>query len=308
MKKVAITGGSGFVGSAIYRECLSRGFEVALFDKTKPNYKLPDGVKWVECDVTDMSLVEKSVDMEKPDQIYLIAGVLGTTELNKKPYYAALNNIMGVSTFLELSLRDKLPPVFYVTKPNVWDNLYTFTKESSQKMISYYMKEGIVKGVIHKWFNAYGEGQHTHPVRKAVPYFSLCALHNKPLVIWGNGNQTVDLIYIKDIAYLAVEAMNKDNLTNELVVDIGVGIPVTVNQLARDIIKLTGSNSDIIHKAMRNGEVDDTKLVANTDNIFKYIKAGYRFYDYEKGLLNTIEFYRNLSKHQVEDFMDFYDL
>jgi len=308
MKKVAITGGSGFVGTAIYKECLKRNYEIVLFDRTEPSYELPEKVKWVQCDVVDLELVSKVTLKENPDEIYLIAGVLGTSELNETPYKASKNNILGVCTFMELAVAGRLPPIFYVTKPNVWDNLYTFTKEASEKIIKYYMGEGIVQGVIHKWFNAYGEGQHTHPVRKAVPYFILCALHNLPIVIWGNGEQTVDMIYIDDIAYLAVEAMSKKKLTNQNVIEIGRGIEVTVNQLAKDILNLTKSNSKIIHKKMRSGETANTKLVANIEGINNYIYENYQFYKYEEGLKNTIEYYKSISKEQLDDFFNFYKL
>lgn len=133
--KVAITGGSGFIGTAIYKECLKRDYEVVLFDRTKPNYKLPDGVSWVECDVTIMESVRKCVLQERPHQLFLIAGVLGTSELNGSPLKATHNNINGVCTFMELAVKNQLPPIFYVTKPNVWDNLYTFSKETSEKII-----------------------------------------------------------------------------------------------------------------------------------------------------------------------------
>lgn len=308
MKKVAITGGSGFLGTAIYKECLKRNYEVVLFDRSKPNYNLPKNVKWQKCDVVDLNLVEQVTLKESPDEIYLIAGVLGTSELNETPYGASKNNILGVCSFMELAVKGKLPPIFYVTKPNVWDNLYTFTKEASEKIIKYYMEQGIVQGVIHKWFNAYGEGQHTYPVRKAVPYFIICALHGLPIVIWGNGEQTVDMIYIDDIAYLAVEAMSKEQLTNQNVIEIGRGVEITVNQLAKDIIRLTKSNSEIKHYKMRNGEIENTKLVADVSGINNFICKDYEFYDYEKGLLNTIEYYKNISKEHLDSFFKFYNL
>ena len=74
--KTAITGGSGFVGSAIYKECLKRGQEVVLLDRSEPKYNLPEGVSWYHCDVSDEGLVKKSMKDVKPDQLYLLAGLL----------------------------------------------------------------------------------------------------------------------------------------------------------------------------------------------------------------------------------------
>lgn len=307
--KVAITGGSGFVGSAIYRECLKRkNFEVVLLDKTEPEYQLPYNVSWIECDTTNPELVRKCLKDVKPDHLYLIAGVLGTTELNRTPLKAVTNNIGGVATFLDVCVEEEsFPKLFYVTKPNVWENMYTITKETSEKMVKLYMKEFNLRGCIHRWFNAYGPGQHTHPIRKAVPYFILKALNNQTLEIWGNGKQTVDLIHIDDIAYLAVEAMNLDTTTQDRVIDLGTGIPVTVKELAELIIKLTGSKSEIIYKNMRPGEVDDTLLVADTEDLNRFISPNYKFKDLEVGMLETIEYYRNLPAEHVKSFFDYYN-
>lgn len=309
MKTVAITGGSGFVGSAIYRECLRRKeFKVVLLDKTKPEYQLPENVSWIECDTTDIDLVRSSLKAVRPDHLYLIAGVLGTTELNRDPLKAVKNNIDGVATFMNICIEENVfPKLFYVTKPNVWENMYTITKETSERIIKLYMKEFNLKGCIHRWFNAYGPGQHTHPIRKAVPYFILNAFHNKPLEIWGDGSQTVDLIHIDDIAYLAVEAMNKDTTTQDHVIDLGTGIPVTVKDLAEMIIRLTGSKSEIIYKGVRPGGVENTILVADTTDLNQYICSDYKFKDLESGMEETIEYYKNLSKEHLDSFFAYYN-
>ena len=308
MKKIAITGGSGFVGTAIYRECLKRGYSVVLLDRSEPNYELPNGVNWIECDATDLTKVSQCIKNERPDQIYLIAGVLGTAELNDTPHKAVVHNISSISTFMELASKEELPPIFYATKPNVWKNMYTYTKEASENIIKYYIREGKVSGVIHKWYNIYGEGQSSYPVRKVVPYFILSALNNKPLEIWGDGEQTMDLIYVKDVAYLAVEAMNSNKLTNDHVIDIGRGIEISVNKLADMIIGLTYSNSEVIHRDMRSGETSGTKLAANTEGIYKYISQGYQFFDLEETLKTTINYYSQLPQNKIKQFFKFYNL
>ncbi|PVH25740.1 hypothetical protein DC487_07325 [Sphingobacterium corticibacter] len=304
---MAITGGSGFVGSAIYRACLSRGFKVYLLDKNEPPYELPSDVVWEKCDVTDKGLVISCLNSIKPDHIYLIAGVLGTTELTYSPMKAVNTNIGGLVTFIEAFIKlNFFPRVFYVTKPNVWENMYTITKESSERILKLYMSEFNIEGCIHRWFNAYGPGQHTHPIRKAVPNFILNALHDVDIEIWGNGLQTVDLIHIDDIAYLAVEAMNKPIATREKVIDIGSGVAVTVNELAQTILRLTNSSSKIIHKPMRPGEIEDTVLVANVKDLNHEISNGYIFRNLEEGLIETIEYYKSLPEDHIASYFEYY--
>jgi UDP-glucose 4-epimerase len=306
VKKVAITGGSGFIGSAIYRQCLEHGQEVILYDRTEPPYKLPEGVSWFQGDITDKDTVTKFVKEVKPEQIYLVAGLLGTSELNKSPRAASEVNVTGTANFMELAVNGELPPVFYPTKPNVWENMYTITKESSERIVKLYMKEYGLKGAIHKWFNVYGPGQHTHPIRKAVPYFILMAAHNLPLHIHGTGNQTMDLIHVDDAAKIAFTAMNNGTFTNQDVVEVGTGTEVTVNALAEMVIRLCNSSSKIVHNQMREGELLDTKLGANTTLLKKVVGDDFKYLDLEEGMVETINFYKQLPKEKIDSALEFY--
>lgn len=309
MATVAITGGSGFIGSGIYKECRKRCDDVLLFDNTKPPYTLPKGVTWVKCDVCDKDLVHKVMDETKPDQLYLVAGVLGTSELNVQPSRACNVNINGLANFMDLAVEQKLPRTFYVTKPNVWENMYTITKECSERIIQFYMKEYGLEGVIHKWFNAYGPGQHTHPVRKAVPYFILMALNNRPMRIHGDGKQTVDLVYVDDIAKIAVEAMNKprEELTNEEVIEVGVGQGMVVNDLAESIRDMCHSKSEIIHEPMRSGETPNTLLSADITRLKQIMGPDFKFTDFKEGMLRTINYYKNINPLQMASALEFYN-
>ncbi len=331
--KAAITGGSGFLGTAIYKELLRRGQEVVLFDRSEPPYALPQGVRWRKCDVSNVHQVKAAMDEEKPDHLYLLAGMLGTTELTYQPVNASRVNVGGVSSFMQiLAEGGSLPRTFYVTKPSAWENMYTITKDAANRIMKFYSMKNedgsSVTGlkntfelVLHKWFNAYGPGQHTHPVRKAVPYMILSALANRPIRIHGNGEQTADYIHIDDIAKIAVHAMNqekvpyskKDGFLIPTEMDIGTGVPISVNQLVETIVRLTESKSEIIHDHMRSGETPDTELVANPVHINKIMGAGQRvgyrhkFVDFEDGMWETIQWYKALPESHKQEALEFYD-
>lgn len=318
--KAAITGGGGFVGSAIYKECLKRGQEVVLLDISEPEYDLPEGVSWFYCDVSEEDLVKKAMDKIQPDHLYMLAGVLGTTELIFQPAQAARVNIGGVANFMQiLAEGGELPPTFFVSKPSAWPNMYTNTKDAAKEIIKFYMShrdmpnpptKGL-EGIIHKWFNAYGPGQHTHPVRKAVPYFILKALVDEPLRIHGDGTQTADYIHIEDLADIAVTSMNDYPLTGRKEIDVGTGVPVDVTYLAQTIVKLSGSKSEIVYDEMRSGELPYTELVANVVNVNRIMSNGqpgfrYKFKDFEEGMNETIGYYRALPKERRDPALEFY--
>jgi UDP-glucose 4-epimerase len=174
-------------------------------------------------------------------------------------------------------------------------------------MIRSYIRNFGVKGVIHRWYNAYGPGQHTHPVRKAVPYFILQALHDRPLKIFGHGHQTADFIHVDDVAKVAVEAMSAETPTGREVVEVGSGFELSVNNLAKRIIKLTNSKSEIVHVPMRMGEEDNTRLCADISRLRGVMGFEFQFKDFDKGMMETIEHYRNLPEAQKKEALDFYE-
>ncbi len=304
--KAAITGGSGFIGFAIAKECLRRGQEVVLLDLVKPASDLPEGMRYVPCDVTDGELAHRVMDQERPHHLYLIAGLLGTPECNLQPGRATAVNTLGVANFMDLAVRGDLSQVFYVTKLNIWENIYTITKKAGEEIVQLYIREYELKGVIHRLLNAYGPRQKTHPVRKAVPYFILMALNDQPLEVYGDGEQTVDLIYVDDVARIAVEAMNQEHLTNDEVIDVGSGVDITINDLANTIIKLCQSRSEITHVPMRAGETPGTRQVANTTRLMEIMGRDFAFTNLEEGLLQTIGYYRQLPPKMVESALEFY--
>ena len=109
-------------------------------------------------------------------------------------------------------------------------------------------------------FNAYGPGQAHgagHP-QKIVPTFATNAWLNEPMPIWGDGEQTVDLIHTEDLGRMLVDACDhRDDVT----FDGGTGVSVSVNEVAHYVIERTGSTGGIQYLPMRDGE-DPTTIVA----------------------------------------------
>jgi UDP-glucose 4-epimerase len=87
-----------------------------------------------------------------------------------------------------------------------------------------------------------------------VPNFILRALQNEPLEVYGDGEQLLDLIYVKDVAEILMRALLMNHGNYDYTMDAGSGKLVSANQLANLIIDITKSKSKITHLPMRGGE------------------------------------------------------
>ena len=223
---------------------------------------------------------------------------------------AARVNILGALNVFDAAIENKVKRVFYPSKPNVWLNTYTITKEASEKFTELYNeKSKYTKFIRLRWFNAYGPKQHTHPVRKIGPVFCLLAKSGLPQNIFGSGNNVVDMIYSKDLAKWTVEA-TRHNLWKK-VYDLGRGVPVTVREFANDINKIANNNSGMTFSPMREGETEDTYLVADIGelkNEFQELGIKMEFSDYNESLIETYEYYNNYSDEKSLEILEFHNL
>ncbi|MDH7476236.1 MAG: NAD-dependent epimerase/dehydratase family protein [Microgenomates group bacterium] len=277
--KILVTGGQGFIGKHLVK-ILAKKHEVSILS-SRPT----SGKNIILGDITNRELILKIVPNFK--MVFHLGAVLGTSELINKAYEASKINILGTINILD-GAKKNFTKVVYVTKPNVWLNTYTITKQAGEKFVKMYSKYFGLPSVIIKWFNVYGPGQSFH-CQKAVPFFILWALKNQPIKIWGDGNQTMDLIYVTDAVRAAVLISEKNTL-NGKTIEVGSGIEITVNDLAKKIIELTKSRSKIIYLPMRIGEDPGTKLKAK-NKILKNLGFKIRV-NLREGLTRTINWYK----------------
>jgi UDP-glucose 4-epimerase len=292
--KCLVTGGSGFIGSFVVEELAKEGHDVVIYDVAKPEFDLPDNVEYFDGDTRYMSTLMAA--MKGADEVYDIAGVLGTNELMFSNSRAVDVNVSGAVKVLEAARLCGVKKIFHPTKPNDWLNTYSITKFAAEQFCLMFVKNFNMSIACLKWFNAYGPRQHLYPVRKAVPLFIVQALYNKPVEVFGDGNQTVDMIYVTDIAKIAIKATRNCGKIGK-VIDVGSGLPITVNELAGMIIKMTKSRSKIKHLPMRAGEPERSNIAADTTALRDVLKVD-KFTDFEKGLKITIDWYKNLHKKE----------
>ncbi len=304
-KKIAlITGGSGFLGRAFSRYLISEGYMVRTLDTCAPQNR--KCIQHFQGDIRNISDVRAAV--KGTNLVFHLAGLLGTTELINRTIDAVNVNILGTLNILESCREFGVEKLFFPTKPNTWLNTYSITKECGEKFVQMYSEQFGLNVKILRWLNAYGPGQHTHPIRKAVPVMIMQALHGRDIEIWGTGEQPVDLIFTEDLARISVEytLLEKPDPT---IRDTGLSTRMTVNEMAEFIKQLTRSTSKIVHLPMRPGEKQEIPvemLAPEPASSVLHIQKE-AMTDLHTGMKHTIDYYRGIGKEKRLEALKYFE-
>lgn len=269
--KIAITGGGGFIGMATIRYAEEKGHEAWAFDRSNGD------------DVTgDLD------SLKGAHAVIHLAGVLGTHELFNTIQDAIDINITGSYRVMQWCI-DNGARYVGITMPDAFPSIYTATKIASQRLATALHHSRGLECAHVRAFNAFGPGQkygHGHP-QKIIPTFIMAALRKEPLPIWGTGDQTVDLIYVDDIAKMLVTVACHSDYGDNKIYDAGTGIAFTVNRIASMVESYAGSPYLRLHMAMRDGEIP-TKIVAQGEGWDRVNKPVWD----DENLRTTVDWYR----------------
>lgn len=238
--RVLVTGGNGFIGRYVAAELIQAGHDPSALDT-------PD-------DVRDIGI------FAPVDAVIHLAGVLGTSELFDDFDTAVDVNVKGTQRVLEFCRRNDARFVG-ITMPSVWANVYQATKLCARTLATAWHESFGVPVSHVRAYNAFGIGQKFGPghPQKIIPTFSSLAYRGEDIPIWGDGEQTVDLVSASDVASVLVQALE---FGDDDLFDAGSGTEFTVNEVAEFVKDTARSSSRIVHHPMRDGERPQTKLCA----------------------------------------------
>ncbi len=281
---ILVTGGSGFVGSHLCDLLRERAYTRIMC------YDLRNGL-----DVLDYPTLEKYV--KDCEVVFDCAGVLGSAETFDHVWHTFETNVRGTLNILEAA-HQMGKPVVHLSLKNAWRNPYMISKHTSTQLCEMYRDYHHRSVSVVRGLNAYGPRQHWGAVRKVVPTFVVNAIQNKALVLFGDGQQIVDLIHVRDLAEIMVRLWEQSRWG--VVIDGGTGFPVTVKALAEAIIDLSGSESLICYEPMRLGEPPSAVAIADASEALRAV-GYYPQTNLVDGLRETIAWYR---KHWREAYVE----
>lgn len=301
MNRVVVTGGAGFIGSHLVRELLARGVHVAVLDdlSTGKIENVPAGVELVCKSVAETHLQKDFFNsyivglFRGADYIFHLAAIASVPQSVKEPETAYKVNVGGTIEVLKAARATGVKKVILASSCAVYGmtdskkqdeklppspiSPYARTKLQAEEYCKYYSEHYGLPTACLRYFNVYGEGQNPHSqYALAVPAFIHNAKQGLPLTIYGDGKQSRDFIFIDDIINATIYAAESDMGG---VYNVGSGKSTSVNTLAKDILRLTGSKSQLLYSEPRQGDprhacADITKLVSAGFNPKWSLKQG----------------------------------
>jgi UDP-glucuronate decarboxylase len=273
-RRVLITGGAGFIGSFLCEGLLARGHEVLCADNfftgTRSNIENLIGQQRFELirhDVTFPLYVEV-------DEIYNLACPASPIHYQRDPVQTTKTSVHGAINMLGLAKRLKAKilqastsevygdPSVHPQTESYWGNVnpvgtracYDEGKRCAETLFFDYYRQHRLRIKVARIFNTYGPRMHPNDGR-VVSNFIVQALRNKPITVFGDGNQTRSFCYVDDLVDALVRLMeSSDDFTGP--VNLGNPNEFTIRQLAEKVIALTGSRSKIEAKPL---PADDPK-------------------------------------------------
>jgi dTDP-glucose 4,6-dehydratase len=311
-KRAVVTGGAGFLGSHLCDRLLAEGFDVIAIDNlitgTTDNIAHLNGnpsFKFIHHDVTEYIYIDGPVDY-----ILHFASPASPIDYLKLPIQTLKVGSLGTHKALGLAKSKRArfllastsevygDPLVHPQPESYWGNVnpvglrgvYDEAKRFAEAMTMAYHRYHGVETRIVRIFNTYGPRMRTNDGR-AIPAFVSQALRGEDVTVFGAGSQTRSVCYVDDLIEGIYRLLMSD--TGEPV-NIGNQHEITMLQLAREIIELTGSKSKVIFKDLPE---DDPKVRQPDTSRARTLLNWVAKVDRREGLMKTIEYFRvQLSK------------
>jgi len=267
--KILVTGGAGFIGSHLVERLLMDSHEVVIIDTFETGNKgnLQNILSNSKLRIVNGSILDKTLLLEVSkdvDYIFHLAAAVGVLNIVRAPLKSLYTNIRGTENVLEIA--DQLAlPVFLASSSEVYGkNNSTELIEESDRVLgptnilrwSYSQAKAIDESLalaykfekklpvrISRFFNTVGPRQ-SGEYGMVIPRFISAALSNKPITIYGTGNQTRCFIHVSDVVDAVITIAFTENTIGEIY-NIGNPIEISISDLATKIIKISNSSSEV---------------------------------------------------------------
>ena len=299
--RVLITGGAGFIGSHLAEHFSASGSEVRVLDNLRTGYLR--NLEGLNCDFHRGSVTkadELAAAMDGVELVFHLAAMVSVPESMEHPDECVRINTLGALNVLAVARKAGARKVVLASSAAVYgDNPqvpkredmlpepkspYAVTKLDGEYYLRMYREAWGLDTVSLRFFNVFGPRQDpASQYAAAVPIFVHRALRHEDLVIFGDGGQVRDFIFVKDLVRAILLAVDRGNE----VYNVGRGEFITVLELAQRIISVTGSRSKIVFAGERPGDIR-----ASYADISRLRGLGFTpSADLDSGLAATVEFF-----------------
>jgi UDP-glucose 4-epimerase len=266
-----VTGGAGFIGSNLVSMLRHRGHAVSVLDDLSSGHRANldafKDVRFVEGDVRNPAALDEA--MAGAEVVFHLAASVGNTRSIEHPLLDSGINVMGTLQVLEAARRHGVRKVVFSSSAGIFGELKTLpiaedhpvepdtpygaSKLGAEKLCLAYAKLYPLECVCLRYFNVYGVNQRYDAYGNVIPIFAHRVLHGRPMVIYGDGEQTRDFVNVRDVAEANYRAGSSRGVSGAF--NIASGTRITINALAALIASSAGVPVAVEHAAARPGDV-----------------------------------------------------
>ncbi len=268
--RIAVTGGAGFIGSHVVDLYIKHNHQVFVIDDLSNGREenVNSKAEFFKEDIRNYEKIREIFKKVEPEVVNHHAAQIMITKSIENPSYDAEVNIIGTVNLLKLCVEFNVKKfIFASTGGAIYGNPdripadedtfpsplspYGISKFSAERYVLFFEREFGIPSVILRYGNVYGPRQDPYGEAGVIAIFSKRILEKKPCIIYGNGNQTRDFVYVEDVAEVNLLALEKIKTG---IYNVGTGKETSVNRIF-EILKDIEPSAQKEYAPARKGEV-----------------------------------------------------
>lgn len=303
--RITVTGGAGFIGSHLVDRLIEDGHTVQVIDNLYTGNKefVHSKAQFIELDIRDPKLYSVLEEF-RPDYIFHEAAQTEVSTSMSDPMLDCDINLMGLINLLNAAVKLDVKKFLMPSSAAVYGNLdtlplneemignpssfYGLTKLTTEHYLRIYHEAFGLPYICYRYSNVFGPRQGNGGEGGVISIFAKAIVQDSPIIIYGDGKQTRDFIYVDDVVEANILGM-QHQVTG--IYNVSTGISSSVNLLVDEFRNISGKDIEVVYDKPRLGDIRDSVLATDKSEKELLFTAKYNLHD---GLIKTYEYFKTV--------------
>ena len=303
--RITVTGGAGFIGSHLVDRLIEDGHIVQVIDNLYTGNKefVHSKAQFVELDIRDPKLYSVLEEF-RPDYIFHEAAQTEVSTSMSDPMLDCDINLMGLINLLNAAVKLDVKKFLMPSSAAVYGNLdtlplneemignpssfYGLTKLTTEHYLRIYNESFGLNYICYRYSNVFGPRQGNGGEGGVISIFAKAIVQGSPIIIYGDGKQTRDFIYVDDVVEANILGI-QHQVTG--IYNVSTGISSSVNLLVDEFRNISGKDIEVVYDKPRLGDIRDSVLATDKSEKELLFTAKYNLHD---GLIKTYEYFKTV--------------
>lgn len=303
--RITVTGGAGFIGSHLVDRLIEDGHTVQVIDNLYTGNKefVNSKAQFVELDIRDPRLYSVLEEFH-PDYIFHEAAQTEVFTSISDPMLDCDINLMGLINLLNAAVKLDIKKFLMPSSAAVYGNLdtlplnedmignpssfYGLTKLTTEHYLRIYHEAFGLPYICYRYSNVFGPRQGNGGEGGVISIFAKAIVQDSPIIIYGDGKQTRDFIYVDDVVEANILGMQHQVIG---IYNVSTGISSSVNLLVDELRNISDKDIDVVYDKPRLGDIRDSVLATDKSEKELLFTAKYNLHD---GLIKTYEYFKTV--------------